>query len=105
VPVKIKWEVSPAPNGPYRSFQTRGWPIGFLPNGQRVLLSSLDEYVPAKVKAGDHQPVAVSVDVFNEAYGTTKLVTLKKQGATLAEAKAIAADFFERNPQYIKATQ
>jgi len=103
--VKIKWEVNPAPTGRFRSFQRRGWPVGMLTTNQRVLLSCEDDYVPAKVKAGDHRPIKISVDIANPLTGATSLVDLKKQAATMTDAKAIAADFFDRNPQYIKATK
>ncbi|MDZ7905195.1 MAG: hypothetical protein U5N55_05035 [Cypionkella sp.] len=99
-PPKIKWEVSPAPTGPYRSFARRGWPIGLLPNGQRVFIQCSDDYVPAKVKAGDHAELVIRLDLFID--GEMTLRTLKSHAENLAEAKQIAANFFARNPQYIK---
>ena len=99
--VKIKWEVSPAPTGRYKSFQRRGWPVGRLDAGNSVILFCKDTYVPANIKTGNHSEITVMVDVWNDAYGNLKRVTLKKSAATLKEAKEVAASFFNANPQYI----
>jgi len=99
--MKIKWEVSPAPTGPYRSFQKRSWPVGmFNDNKQRVLLRCADEYVPARVKTGDHAEIEVWLDLWNGE--KTKLVRMTNRCATLQEAKAQASDFLDRRPQYIR---
>lgn len=96
---RIKWEVEPAPTGRYGSFEKRGWPIGFLDgDGQRVLIRCNDEYVPARVKTGDHSELTVSVDIYDNITGKTKLATLKQRAKTLKEAKELAEGFFARNP-------
>lgn len=99
----IRWEVSPAPTGPYKSFSKRAWPIGFLKENERhrVLLLCDDEYIPALVKSGDHGEIKISLDVYNKTYGTYKLVTLKRRAKTLSEAKKISEDFFLSNPKFI----
>lgn len=99
--MKIKWEVSPRPTCPYRSFHKRGWPIGrFWPHEQRVLLRCPDDYYPSFVKTGNHKLITVRLDLLID--GQTVLRTLKGQFNTLPEAKQAALDFITRYPHRVK---
>ena len=97
--VKIKWEVSPVCTGAYRSFFSRNWPIGRVNDVNRVMIRCADQYIPAKAKSGDHSPLTVVFDIFED--GKDRLVTMKARPATLKDAKALALAFFEKNPQLI----
>jgi len=97
--VKIKWEVSPVCTGRYRTFSSRNWPIGRVNDVNRVMIRCADQYIPAKAKAGDHPPLTLVVDIFED--GKERLVTLKARPATMKDAKALALAFFKSNPQFI----
>jgi len=98
--INIKWEVSPAPTGPYRSFHRRSWPLGIVNGKNRVIFLCEDDYVPASVKAGNHSPITIKVDVFKD--DEMKLVRMVQTSPTLADAKARAKKFFVTNPHYVK---
>lgn len=89
--VKINWEVSQAPTGRYKSFHRRGWPVGFTtntPHEQRILIQCEDEYIPAKVKSGEHKPLMLKFDCWKDK--KMMLVGLANKFSTLKEAKAAA---------------
>jgi len=98
--IKIKWEVSPTPTGLYRTFHRRRWPVGIVNGKNRVIFLCEDDYVPASVKAGNHSPITILVDLFRD--DEMKLVTLKQTCPTLADAKDRAVKFFVANPHFIK---
>jgi len=98
--IKIKWEVSPASTGLYRSFHRRNWPVGIVNEKNRILLECEDDYVPANAKSGNHSPITIKVDIFQD--GEMKLVKLVETSPTLADAKARAKKFFVANPHYVK---
>jgi len=103
---KLKWRVAPVPTGRFCSFEGRGWPSADV--GERIMvdLDCEDEYVPAKVRVGDHKPIKVLVAEWykKEERGDRAAFewrTLKKRAATLKEAKALAQDFVNRHPEYL----
>jgi len=98
--IKIKWEVSPAPTGLYRTFHRRNWPVGVINNKNRILLVCDDVYVPANAKSGNHSPITIKVDVFKD--GEMKLFRMIQTSPTLADAKDRAVKFFVANPHFIK---
>lgn len=97
--VNIKWEVTPAPTGRYRSFQRRGWPVGRVNDKNRVLIDCADDYIPANVKTGKHGPLTITIDIFEN--GETRMAKMKVRADSLVEAKKQAILFFKKNPQFI----
>jgi len=104
---KLKWNVDPAPYGPYRYFQERGWPHATYSDGSPAArISCSDKYIPSKVKTGEHSELKVYVAKWNhnrkpeEAAFEWKL--LKKRATTLSEAKELAAKFIESFPDFVK---
>jgi hypothetical protein len=105
--MKFKWKVAPAPTGHYRSFESRSWPSAKYPNGQPALLirCETDEYVPSKVKNGDHGVLSVCIAQYygkkdRNQLGTFAWRTLKARFATLDEAKAAGEKFLNGHPEY-----
>lgn len=60
--MKLTWRVAPKPTGRYRSFEQRGWPTGYYPNGRpAVMLGCEDAYRPRVAQEGNHQPITVYI--------------------------------------------
>jgi hypothetical protein len=60
--MKYKWTVAEKPNGKYASFYRRPWPTCEYENGDYAgCVTCADEYVPSRVKIGDHAPIFVYV--------------------------------------------
>jgi hypothetical protein len=87
---KIKWEVSPAPTGQYRSFHRRGWPVGQTEDGVTFLIGCDDDYVPRNVKSGKHAPLKLKFRDDNVRGSTVRV--FKRKFATLAELKDFASN-------------
>ena len=93
----IKWKVADRPTGFYRSFERRGWPIGYSNDGSDniiFLIKCEDEYDPKKVKAGNHGllKLQMMVTADNDPQRVCKWVTFKKEWSGIDEIK----DFAER---------
>lgn len=96
--MKLKWRVSPAPTGRYRSFEQRDWPLGMYRNEDESPAAHIeceDEYVPQDVRDGNHRPLTVSVaqwvDPAERGTGAAfQWRMVEVECATLAEAKALA---------------
>ena len=102
--VKLKWKVSEAPTGHYKSFANRSWPTADLEDGRVAFhLYSEDEYVPALVKEGKHTEIVISVADWSEKKNTFVWKRLKRRAKTLNEAKEIAKEFAEKFPQVFVA--
>lgn len=100
---KIKWQVSSAPTGAYRSFQRRAWPAGYDGEDVAFHIYCEDDYSGARVKTGDHRELKITFtdrSVASEVNGAWVWRTLKKRAASLNEAKAIAQDFYNKNQHY-----
>lgn len=98
--MKIVWRVAEVPSGQYRAFVKRGWPVAYFnsEDGPRAaVIMCEDEYVPAKVKTGDHAPLRISIDDYSG--DKRKMRLLKKKAATLAEAKKLVKAFYDAKPQ------
>ncbi|MDI9407779.1 MAG: hypothetical protein QM523_00865 [Candidatus Pacebacteria bacterium] len=100
---KIKWEVSPAPTGQYRSFHWRGWPVGMTPCNMKFLIRCADDYVPRNVKNGSHKPLKLSFR--DDAVSGSTAKTFKREFATLAELKAFAAQIDVENLRKLETPQ
>lgn len=90
--IKLKWKVEPEPTGKWRSFAQRGWPCAMYDNGKMAIsLSCDDEYVPAKVKTGDHSEITVHIADYSSNDGRFTWRKIVKRAKTLKEAKETAA--------------
>lgn len=101
--MKIKWTVSPAPTGRYRSFFSRAWPSASFECGSyAAVLSCVDEYVPSRVRSGDHAEIKITVALHGvkPPEEGLKTVVLKRRAKTLDEAKSIVLEFYGENPKY-----
>lgn len=95
---KIKWRVQPAPTGRYRSFDRRGWPTAEYEDGSYCAsIYCEDEYVPARVKTGDHRPLTLMIRD-RSTDPQWKRVRASKQFTTLEEAKAALAKILVAHP-------
>lgn len=102
--MKIKWKVQEAPTGRYRSFHHRGWPIAEFENGSyAATLYCVDDYIPRRVKQGDHAPLVITVALHGKTVEGHGLITasLKKRAETLIEAKALVAAFYKAHPEHV----
>jgi hypothetical protein len=101
---KIKWVVSEAPTGRYRSFDERSWPSAHYNDERETPCAAIyceDEYIPASAKSGKHKPLDIRI-ADHSASATTSWTwrKLKAQAATLEEAKALVKDFLERHQEF-----
>lgn len=107
--MKIYWKVGDKPTGRYRSFDKRSWPTAWWgkpdTNDSRVaaFINSTDEYVPAWVREGKHAPLTITVCHYNhpESGSSSKRFRLKKQAATLDEAKQMVQAFYDSHPDWL----
>jgi len=86
---KIKWEVSPAPTGQFRTFHWRGWPTGRTDCGMTLLIGCEDDYVPKRVRSGDHRPLKLKFR--DDTAPGSPIRVFKREFATLADLKAFAS--------------
>lgn len=104
---KLVWRVQEAPTGRYRSFSERGWPkasYGTADGPAAAMIRCEDEYVPSRVRTGDHAPLDVYVAHWSKTeeqrqrHGGFRWRKLKDRAATLQEAKDLAARAVELFP-------
>lgn len=96
---KIKWTAAYAPTGAYRSFVQRGWPHASYANERRDPCGDIrcaDEYVPARVRSGQHAPLTLRVA--DHSVKPWKWITLTGTHPTLPEAKAALDAYLASNP-------
>ncbi|MCK5641739.1 MAG: hypothetical protein KAJ19_13135 [Gammaproteobacteria bacterium] len=104
---KLKWRVCEVPSGRYRSFTKRGWPSADIDEKTAVGLSCEHEYIPERVRKGDHGPITIRVAKHNpeeewpEKGGIT-WYRLTKTAATLKEAKERAQKFVDKRPEFFE---
>lgn len=103
--MKIKWKVSPAPTGRYRSFEHRSWPTGYYDSKEQkpaVFLSCKVDYRPHLVKVGDHPPITIIVLNHQdpESLPGWKRMQLTIPATTLAEAKERAQAFLDHHIEW-----
>jgi hypothetical protein len=99
---KIKWRVSSAPTGRYRSFQRRSWPTAnYVTREEEIAVQILceEDYVPSRVATGNHPPLTIWI-ADHSAKPVWKWVTLTRPAATLKEAKERVAAFLAKNPHF-----
>lgn len=99
---QVKWRVSPAPTGQFRSFQRRQWPMGYSNDQNETTLFSIlcaDEYTPARAAGTEaHKPLSVAVAVRNDRECGFGWRTLRDSFDTLAAAKTAAERFYAERP-------
>lgn len=102
----IKWRVDPPAVGRYRSFERRAWPSADYANGDiAITLHSEDEYIPSKVKTGEHAPITVRVADWGipaEERGKRGAFVwrkLKGEYPTLKAAQTAAAKIIAEHPE------
>lgn len=100
--MSLIWRVDSPPTGRYRSFSRRGWPHAYHPedNSPAAMIQCEDEYVPSRVKIGQHAELVVSIADHSIRRGKTPEQArelagfiwrrLKQRCKTLDEAKALA---------------
>ncbi len=94
----VKWRVSPKPTGPYGSFQWRGWPTAYQGEELVAMIQCVDDYVPAYVKVGRHQPLKLIVRHHGD---NGKHFSLKRRFLTLTGAKAALKEFLKAHPEFL----
>lgn len=105
-----KWQVSPAPEGRYRSFEKRGFPLAEYQNGATCArIRCGDSYNPSRHKDATDLDLQVWIAVWGN--GTFKWKTLKKRASSIKEAKLLVSDFLNGNqrnqvvhPDYIEVS-
>lgn len=103
--MKLKWYVDPAPTGPYRTFQRRGWPQCFSGNPDKEdceLLATIvnldgDSYDPYYARA---ITLRLKVRIHFKAAGKEHSGLSKEQFSSIAEAKAWLKTFYKTNPKF-----
>lgn len=94
---KVRWKVAPAPQGPYRSFHDRSWPGATYPDGRACARIRCDmDYVPARIKTGEHPPLVVSVA--DHSVTPWRWLRLKEPFPTLDQAKQGVLAFIQAHP-------
>ena len=105
--MKIKWTVSPAPTGPYRSFQTRSWPSATVNNQTAFCIHSVSgrQYHAQAAITPVASDLRVHVAVWrkqkdnpDQEARTFDWRVLKGSWDTLTEVQDYVKGFLERNP-------
>lgn len=106
--MNIIWRVQSAPTGKYRSFERRGWPHAYYEDGApaAMITCDRDEYVPSRVKTGEHAPLRVHIADHSVRRGKSPEEAAKYPGfiwrrltgqcKTLDEAKALAEQALDK---------
>lgn len=103
---KLVWRVAPAPTGPHRSFQTRGWPAATYAATDDIAVAVYpedgSEYSPRAVKTGAHGALQIHIADYRPRAGGGAFTwrVLKPRAATLAEAKTLALAFLRTHPDW-----
>lgn len=98
---KIKWTVGPAPTGQFRSFHKRGWPSADIKEHTVALLRCKDEYVPSRVKTGDHAPIEIIIWVRSKGHKVPEQKRMKQRASSLAQAKLMVDALFKKSPELL----
>lgn len=99
--MKIKWRVSDASTGRYRSFDRRSWPSADYEDDRiaaQIYCVTGDEYRPRDVKTGKHGPLRVRVADYSMPGGWSWKV-MKSQFLTLQDAKDAFTRLIDKQPE------
>ncbi len=96
-----KWRVQSAPKGPFRSFESRGWPQLFA--SDETLLATIlgpSDYSAEEAKRDD---LKLSVRIYDYSQGVQnrKIRVSKQTFCTMQEAKNLVARMFGRHPEWL----
>ena len=103
-PIKLKWKVMPQPTGPYKSFQPRGWPQAYYPDGNiagTITNTEGQRYSPYMVRDNSHAPLKVIVYDYSEGVQKRKHYSSKNTFATVNDAKDALARIIDQNPHFV----
>ncbi|AYP28278.1 hypothetical protein HWB92_gp020 [Serratia phage vB_SmaA_3M] len=99
---KLKWSVSQAPTGRFRSFEKRAFPYADYANGRPAAKIECDKsYVPDHRTATDLQLTVYVAEWFvrvDDNVLTFNWRRVHRPACSIAEAKEIARIVLERNP-------
>lgn len=101
--MKLKWKVSEAPTGLYRSFQKRAWPMAFAGDDPYANIVCERSYTPDRARGNNLYGAKLKVYVrvpsapFSDSW---KWAKLREEFDLLSEAKEAAQSFFDRHPEY-----
>lgn len=104
--MRLKWRVSPEPTGRYRSFEQRGWPMAYYPDGTYAgCLTCPDPYEPWNMREGKHAPITITIARHHPKsewgqLGAWTVVRLKATQPNLPAAKKALEDFLGRMTEY-----
>lgn len=93
---KLKWRVSPEPQGRYRSFQTRAWPSAEYKNGAAAAyMANENSYEPAIHKNATDSVITLFVAqwVQKEGNWTFKWRSLGVRARSIKEGKELIETF------------
>lgn len=92
--IKIKWRVSPAPTGRYKSFEKRNFPYAEYENGETLAdMLCGDSYVPALHKDSDDLELKLRVMDYSGEF--PKWRTLKARPTSIKSTKELLVKFLE----------
>lgn len=95
--MKLNWRVAPAPTGPYSGFVKRGWPEASYPSGEPAAAIYCDDsYNVKRAKRKEHSELIVRIA--DHSLTPWKWRQLKARAASLEEAKALAQNAIDSNP-------
>lgn len=95
--MKATWKVSPAPTGPYSSFEVRCWPEASFKDGTpAAFIRCQDEYYPKDVKTGHHKELTLIIA--DHSVTPFKWAVVKERFKTLDELKASYIKIIDANP-------
>ena len=106
--MKVKWKVSDKPRGPYRSFEVWQWPMLWDDKGRPIMkVVCEDAYTPARGRGEQsHDPLQLYVADYrpesNPSGRGFQWRRVKRQYATLEEAKAGAQRILDAMPELFK---
>lgn len=102
---KLKWAVCPAPEGRFRSFETRGFPSADYENGHSAAKINCElSYLPEHRYANDLQLTVYVAEWYvsdGDNHLTFRWRKLKRLATSIAEAKEMAAKVLKQNPDFV----
>lgn len=102
--LKLRWQVDPPPQGPYRSFDKRGWPDGQWPGGEPAIqITCEDGYTGRRARGEEaHAELRVHVADYRPIPGGGGFTwrRLQQPAATLKEAKTLAVKALNAHPEF-----
>jgi len=101
---KLVWRVQPAPTGPYRSFEARGWPMAHFDSKDgppAAMLRAAYEYAGSFARQED-VGFDIKVEVANPNGNSFDWRPLKKRVRSIKEAKKLVNAFYKAHPEFIR---